>query len=293
MQDKEAPWLDTIWTAAKWFKSSWCSHPLFQLVHRGVSILTVYPDLMHCKHLGVDMYFFGTILTILVYDILPGSPNWNIIELFGKIKKYYKEHKIKNRFAGLCLSMIGNVRHPWTKPQMLKGKAAEIKDFGGALLELWRTYMHTTGPSETTHRKILLALELNCKIEKIVSDHASDWRFEGTTGEDFRSTVFNFLMIFNALGSEYSPSNRTDGKCGFNVTTKAHYLAHCALYALYLNPRLGWCYSGEDMMHHFRDLLQTCTRGNNCWTSVFKFSEKYCVALGLDMMPEGAFILQR
>lgn len=292
-QDGVAAWLETLWTATDWRASCWNKHPLFNC-HPGVSILTVGPDLMHIKHLGVDLYFFGTILALLVYEILSQTAAQNLIVIFNEIKQYYKKNGIGCRFTKITLDMfVKNRDEPWKTFQELKGKAGEIKDFGGALLHSWQEHMHKTGEHKTLHRKIELALTYNVEIETIVKTHASEWRFKGTIGTDFRRAVFNFLLIFNALGDEFSPANRTDDKCGFNVTTKAHYLAHVALTACYLNPRLAWCYSGEDMMHKFRDLLQACTRGNQGGQSSLKFLQKYVVGLTVPMLDDDYFIVKK
>ena len=65
-----AAWRGAIYSADVWRATAWASHPLFQLP--GLSILVVAADLMHCKHLGTDMYVFGSVLWVLCYDIMPG-----------------------------------------------------------------------------------------------------------------------------------------------------------------------------------------------------------------------------
>lgn len=63
------------WLAASWSDTTWRiafpdPHRLFKL--EGVSILTVAADWMHSKHLGTDQYCFGSVMHILVYEIMPG-----------------------------------------------------------------------------------------------------------------------------------------------------------------------------------------------------------------------------
>jgi hypothetical protein len=35
----------------------------------------------------------------------------------------------------------------------------------------------------------------------------------------------------------------------FQVTSKTHMALHCALLSKHINPRVVWCFSGEDMMY--------------------------------------------
>lgn len=67
-----AAWLPTCWQDAPWlvhYRPR--STALFRLP--GVSISSVCADLQHNKHLGVDCYFYGSVLKILVFKLLPGT----------------------------------------------------------------------------------------------------------------------------------------------------------------------------------------------------------------------------
>ena len=65
-----AAWRGTEWSVLAWRRSEWARHELFKLP--GVSVLSVAADLMHCKHLGTDMYVYGSVLWKLCYERLPG-----------------------------------------------------------------------------------------------------------------------------------------------------------------------------------------------------------------------------
>ena len=66
-----ATWMNHIYTKADWLASPYRLHPFFLLL-TGVTILNVAVDIMHCKHLGVDAYFFASVLFLLCFDMLPG-----------------------------------------------------------------------------------------------------------------------------------------------------------------------------------------------------------------------------
>lgn len=70
-------------------------HALFSIP--GVSILNVAPDLMHCKHLGTDQHFYGSVVKLLVNDIMPGSKVENEEVLWQELSHQYKALKSQNR----------------------------------------------------------------------------------------------------------------------------------------------------------------------------------------------------
>lgn len=66
-----ADWKDRVYTRDEWERSPWNRHPIFALF--GVSILSFMADVMHCKHLGPDKYTLGSVLVLLIFDLLPGT----------------------------------------------------------------------------------------------------------------------------------------------------------------------------------------------------------------------------
>ena len=54
-----------------------------------------------------------------------------------------------------------------------------------------------------------------------------------------------------------------------------------ALDTRYLNPRMTWCYSGEDFMGKIRPLMSSSVRGNTMWGAIAKGFEKYLRALDM------------
>ena len=90
-----------------------------------------------------------------------------------------------------------------------------------------------------------------------------------------RASCFSHCTM--RLGDHYSklaPAKRL-----FNMTIKAHYLAHTILQSQWLNPKLGWCYSGEDFMQHTRRLMHRCTVGNTAERAGVKFASQYRIGL--------------
>ena len=57
----------------------------------GVGILTVKADLMHTKHLGVDQYFFGSVLSVIVREIMTGDMQTRLQRLWANIEAAYQD----------------------------------------------------------------------------------------------------------------------------------------------------------------------------------------------------------
>ena len=269
-----AAWAQRIYTAAMWLASDWSSHELFTSVHGGISVLTVYADLMHCKHLGTDQYFYGSVLWLLCFRVLPHTPLQNLIDVFSQITANYGNAPC--RYTNLTMNMFCNGSDPPSAFPCLKGRAAECRHLGAALLQVWRRHHDASDPQ---HVQIRMALEASVNAEEILDAHPRDVRFPPDVRAAFQDNIFTYLLLFNSLADFYT----AEGLKLFDITVKAHYLAHIALMSAFLNPRLAWTYSGEDFMHHSKRLFSACTRGCKPHLTSKKFSFRYLVGMHLMM----------
>lgn len=117
----------------------------------GVTILSFYPDWMHCKSLGIDKPLLGSTLWVLVHHILLGSVEENLTEVWLDIEAVYKEDDTDNRYGHMRQTMF----HTKSQPK-LKGKAAEVKDLGPVMVKVWEKHMN---PHLLIHQKILVVLK--------------------------------------------------------------------------------------------------------------------------------------
>jgi len=117
----------------------------------GVTILSFYPDWMHCKSLGIDKPLLGSTLYLLIHYVLPGTVEGNLQVVWGHIQIEYDRQDTENRFGHMRQSMFTTNSQP-----KLKGKAAEVKDMGPVMLEVFRK-LHN--PNLAIHQKILIVLE--------------------------------------------------------------------------------------------------------------------------------------
>jgi len=117
----------------------------------GVTILSFYPDWMHCKALGIDKPLLGSTLRVLVHHILPGTVDENLTEVWLDIEAVYKEDDTDNRYGHMRQTMF----HTKSQPK-LKGKAGEVKDMGPVMVKVWKKHMNS---NLVIHQKILVVLK--------------------------------------------------------------------------------------------------------------------------------------
>lgn len=158
----------------------------------------------------------------------------------------------------------------------LKGKAAEIRHLAPALLFCFDKYADKTNQQQ---RQVSLMLGLIVKMEQILDDHALEFRFSDQAHADFRKCVYAFVQLNSELANHF----HTSGVKLFNHTVKFHYMLHIAEVSAYMNPRLGWCYSGEDYMRKAKTLVQGSHRGTPPALVVSKVMRKYAVAFSLSL----------
>ena len=117
----------------------------------GVTILSFYPDWMHCKSLGIDKPLLGSTLYVLVHYILPGGVEENLAVVWRDIEHGYDELNSENRYGHMRQTMFTTKSQP-----KLQGKAGEIKDLGPVMVKVWEKHMN---PNLLIHQKILVVLK--------------------------------------------------------------------------------------------------------------------------------------
>jgi hypothetical protein len=157
----------------------------------------------------------------------------------------------------------------------LRGKACEIKYFGNVLMALWTRYMN---PSINLHNKISLMLKLNCRLESLITEHKNELSFPDAAAKEFQDTAFAMCALQQVCANHFAE----DGHNLFATTSKNHMLLHIAMMSKNINPRLCWCFTGEDMMHKCQVLLQACVKGTQNPQATVKAAVHY--RLGLHML---------
>lgn len=265
-----AAWIPTAWTSnAQWRAEVDNRHALFELP--GAGVLLYYPDVMHTLHLGVYTYFLGSVLELLVARILPQSPESNMSTLWQAIRAEYQARNTECRFNDIRLGMF---RPSSGKFPQLKGKAAEVRHLVAVMHTVFARYMDQTNRQ---HQQVNLCLELASRAENILDVCRDDWRLPEQAATEFRQCAFQFAQLQTSLAQFY----HSRGEFLFHVTMKSHYFLHIAMSARAMNPRLGWCYSGEDLMAKVKGIVAASHFGANATMLSPKVLRKYGFGLGL------------
>ena len=269
-----AAWLETIWKPLEWLQ--WPSRSkckLFDLP--GVTACTVCLDYMHSKYLGCDQYIFGSVLYMLCFVIMPLTPLENLKQCWAFIKRFYKNHGVKNKLFNLTKLSMFVRKKDYPK---LRGKAAQIKAVGPAILALWTKL--TKNSTDVMYKSILILLQANVKMEQILNKFANHVALPENEANEFLKCSRIMAQLLVKCTEHYLPN--PDLKV-FNITSKTHMVIHCALLAKYLNPRKVWCFSGEDFMRKVQRNGESRVSGTTAAQATVKMVSHYRVGLGMEL----------
>lgn len=250
---KTADWIGTLWKKDEWFLwDDRSKNPLFNQLP-GQSCHTVALDLMHTKYLGHDMYVHGSVLALLCQSVLQGTEIENLRVCWDFLKRYYKQHGIPSpyRYLNKISMFVRQGRFP-----KLRGKAAEVRHLAIPLAALWKHYMND---NILLHRQIHLLLRLNIQFEKLIDDFRDSYALPEHAANALTDCAFSMMQICTQCAEHFLD----DGIPLFDLTSKSHFVVHIAMLSRHVNPRLTWCFRGEDMMRKVQELLQSCVRGNH------------------------------
>ena len=114
----------------------------------------------------------------------------------------------------------------------LKGKAAELRHFGPALLEAFTAFMDEASHQ---HKAVKLMLVLCQKLENILDECVDCYRMPVVTATEFEKCAWGIAQLNTSLANFCHPQHIIL----FNHTVKFHYLLHIGLLSRYTNPRDG------------------------------------------------------
>ena len=265
-------------------------------VHRvfglpGLNVFAVMPDLMHVKWLGTDMYGYGSVLWLLCYRILgDDDPAKNCATVFGLLVEYWRDNQVSDRYSTIRPSMFCNQKKLPSSDTgafpKLKGRAAEVKRLGPALLFAWTRFMDA---GSVVHHQVRLMIQKSCEFDELISASELRPKMPRRDAAKAKDLLFDYCGLYAALAMHFlSPWSGEVLKL-FDVTIKQHYLLHFALTIEHWNPKLGWCFAGEDLMFHIKTLCAACCRGNGAGQVVGKMMVKYRHGMHFTFDKHGSF----
>ena len=265
-----AAWRDTCWKASEWkMWSDKSSCPLLRLPTS--NCWTVALDWLHIKYLGMDQFLYASVIFMLVFYVLPGTPEQNMASFWQALQKEYSSLDTPCRYRYLNkLSMI--VRKQGSPK--LRGKGAEIRHLHLPLLNIWAANMNT---ALEMHRKVHLLLKLNARAEQLLTQHRELFALPAEDAATFQTCIDGLLMLQHNLREHFSE----EPEHLFNITEKSHFVQHCSILARHVSPRLLWCFSGEDQQRRVQELTQASVKGNGPASALLKVATRYRLALHL------------
>ena len=266
----QAMWRNTRWEAdvwRNWDERSKC----ILLTLPGASCWSIAYDWVHVKYLGVDQYIFGSVMALLVSMVMPHDANQNLQNCWDFLKTFFKNHATPTPFRYLSkLSMfIRTGKYP-----KLRGKASEIRHFGPALLALWSRHQN---PHLVLHQRITLMLKQNVHLEEMITFHKDDFALPPGPAQEFEETANSMLLLLSQVADHFVEEGM---KC-FDITSKCHMLQELAILSRSINPKVTWCFMGEDQMQRMQQVAKACVRGNKLDKQTTKLARHYRLGLRL------------
>lgn len=250
-----------------------------RLLVRTLSPSAVLPDLMHTKHLGVDQRICGSVIWLLVTEVLPGGLDSNRELLLDKMRAFWSGKSVRgitNLTAGMFL---GDVNDPQCKKNYpcLKAKAAETQACVQALEAIWSEHMDAT---KEVHVLVQLVLQFSALIDRKLREEADKWHPSSKTCEEVMTAALTMLQCMTRLTKEYLGQQR----CLFQLTFKCHWLIHALQIAAWISPVHVWTYSGEDYMGKGKILMQACLRGRKPLAALTRFVGQFARGVCHDIL---------
>ena len=274
-----AAWRGMIFTTLTWRDDPDAAKaPIFKALN--VSGLTVAPDLMHVKYLGYQQYFLGSVLYLLCFYILPGTPLQNLHVVGLHVLKFQRKYGMQNKVSALFFRKLSIFVRKSGFPKM-RGKGGQIKSLGPAIGSCWKKHM---SPANSTHRRIALMFKLDQEIEGTLQEYAPEHGFYAVPpaeAQAVRKKQMEFSQLYVQLEAHFSDEDAPL----FNVVSKLHAAAHIFDNAKCLHPFLTWCWKGEDFMQTASTLLGSCLRARTDAGATIKAGLKYSLAMRLAWGP--------
>ena len=116
---------------------------------------------------------------------------------------------------------------------------------------------------------------MNNELEEILITYKHELALPSDVADTFANTCTGMLLVLSTVAEHFI------GERLFSLTQKSHFLQHISLLARYLNPRLTWCFMGEDMQRKLSHLGKACVSGQRPGQTIGKMMLRYRVGLHL------------
>jgi hypothetical protein len=242
-------------------------HPFFQIP--GVTTLMVSQDEMHilfCK--GILSRLLGSVLHIWCWPTKgrqANKPADTLASVFSSVQELYRNLGTPTRLTNLKLSMFTNTDKPHSTEAFLKIKGSECKH----LLKPIAIIAIRKCSESQLDRRVASCLQSICRLVDILDEVGL------FLTKEQHSELVRCLEHFNGHYLWLANWAEEQDRPLFNITIKMHMLHHMVLDAEFLNPRVSWCFKGEDYVGKISHLAGSVSMGVKITNLTCKISQKY------------------
>ena len=258
---KDATWMKLLYTPKEWRRLNPNMMELFK-VFAFLSSQNLEPDEMHILYLGLWQYHAGYILWLLVYRLMPGTPAENMNNLWSEILLEYQSMAPTKQYTSIVLGSFTQASRPRKNYPRLKGSAAEVKWVIWPLGAVWVKHKRAGNMYDN---RVLASLNSMLEIQVLIDECSNDMFMEIPKVFELREKVRDLLNHLVWLANEVDKpvpdpeSLFQPGDKLFTVPPKSHWCWHLGWRAMWLSPRRGACYAGEDFQRLLKSLAATST----------------------------------
>ena len=162
---------------------------------------------------------------------------------WADIEAEYTARDTSAQFGHVDLASFTDPNSPGADFPLLKGKAAEAKCLVPIMLSVFRKYMDRSRDYDRHVERVLAHLATYYECLDYRDDRGQfPYVQPRAIVNKMRKAIDKFLNNYSFLSQQAN----ANGRRLWNTTPKFHSFYHIGQEALYMSPRLSWCYSNED-----------------------------------------------
>ena len=200
----------------------------------GVSNLSLEADELHVKYLGTYQYTIGSVMFILVFEVMPLEADVNMNKLWAFISEWYTSSRTDIQYNNLSISSFTDPENPEKHFPCLKGKGAEVKHLLPAIRAAWVEF----GKEYEHYTLVARMLTLLADAHAMLDDYSAEILLPLDAANRYKGCVHRFLMDYQRLAH----AAELRGDLYWSMPSKCHWFWHLADRATFWNPRRTNCF---------------------------------------------------
>ena len=249
-----AGWMQSLISAVDWHAMFPDRHQLFQNPWTFMSNHNCACDELHIVHLGTNQVLLGSVLWLLVHQLMPNDPVSNMTIVWAMIREQYQANAVTTQFSSLGLNSFHDPsRHRANYPR-LKGKGMEIKEVLNPIMQIFKEFMR---PGSWDDAKTLEMLEMMSDIQQMFDDHADSYFLPPDVANRVLDLGDGFLERWAVLHNRAA----TRHELLFHTLPKHHFFWHLCHRCQWEHPRLGNTCLDEDFVGRVKQIVMGSTAG--------------------------------